>query len=190
MKKTPKGSYGYLNYKKKSSLIIMLASFTVIAAVFLAGYIATGTKNNIMTVIAAVLTLPAAKFTVAYIILVPHHTTPEDLYTSTNNNFYGLITYYDLVFSNSTSPIGTQVVVVSDSLVIALTDETKSDKKLFEKSVADFMEKDGHPVNVSLFTDKTSFIAKAKLMSSGNGPDSAPSTRIERNAKSILAMCL
>ena len=177
MKKMPKGSYGYLNYKKKLSLIIMLASFLVIAAVFFTGYIVTGT-------------LPAAKFTVAYIILIPHHSTPEDVYSGTNDTFHGLITYYDLIFSNSTSPIGTQAVVVSDSLVIALTDETKADKKLFEKSVSEFMEKDGHPVNVSLFTDKTSFIAKAKLMSSGNTPDSEPSTRIERNAKSILAMCL
>lgn len=190
MKKIPKGSYGYLNYKKKLSLIIMLASFLVIAAVFFTGYIVTGTNNNIMTVIAAVLTLPAAKFTVAYIILIPHHSTPEDVYSGTNGTFPGLETYYDLIFSNSTSPIGTQAVVISDSLVIALTDETKTDKKLFEKSVADFMEKDGHPVNVSLFTDKTSFIAKAKLMSSGNAPDSEPSTRIERNAKSVLAMCL
>lgn len=190
MKKIPKGSYGYLNYKKKLSLIITLASFLVIAAVFFTGYIVTGTNNNIMTVIAAVLTLPAAKFTVAYIILIPHRSTPEDVYSGTNDTFHGLITYYDLIFSNSTSPIGTQAVVVSDSLVIALTDETKADKKLFEKSVSEFMEKDGHPVNVSLFTDKTSFIAKAKLMCSGNSPDSTPSTRIERNAKSILTMCL
>lgn len=188
MKKKEKGSYGYLNYKKNISLLIMLASYVIIAAVFLTGFLVTKTSANIMTVAAAILALPAAKFTVAYIILVPHHSADKDIYNETHEQFSGLITYYDLVFSNNTSPIGTQVVVISDTLMIALSDEDKADKKLFERSVSEFCEKDGHPLKAAIYTDKASFMAKAKVMCAGNEPDSKPSVRIERNAQSILRM--
>ena len=70
MKKYAKGEYGYLKYKKKISLIIMLTSFLVILGVFITGIIVNGSKNNIFTVMAAVLTLPAAKFAVSYFIIL------------------------------------------------------------------------------------------------------------------------
>jgi hypothetical protein len=94
------------------------------------------------------------------------------------------------VFSNSTSPIGTQAVVVADTLAIALTDEEKADARLFEKSVEEFSEKSGHPLNIKLYTDESSFIAKAKVMSGGKDMDAKPSMRIERNAEALLKMCL
>jgi hypothetical protein len=61
---------------------------------------------------------------------------------------------------------------------------------MFEKSVSEFSEKNGHPLNVKLYTDESSFIAKAKVMSSGKDVDDKPSMRIERNAESLLKMCL
>lgn len=190
MNKYKKGDAGYLDQKKRNALLIMCASFLVIAIVFFTGFMVTKTKNNIMTVVSAVLSLPAAKFAVSYIILLPHHSITKDSYNKINEKFPGLITYYDLVFSNGTSPIGTQAVVVSDSLIIALTDETKADKKLFESSVKDFMEKSSHVVNVTLYTDETSFIAKAKLLCANNTSDNEPSMRIQRNAEALISMCL
>lgn len=191
MKKYAKGEYGYLKYKKKISLIIMLASFLVILVVFITGIIITGDKNNIFTVMAAVLTLPAAKFAVAYFILVPHHSTPLDVYNETNNKFQGLYCCYDLIFSNKESPIGTQTVCISDTLIIAYTDEDKANKKLFESSVKEFLERDGLSVNVNLYTDLKSFTSKAKYISSSSGDSKTePSQRILRNKESLLNMCL
>jgi hypothetical protein len=190
MKKIEKGMCGYLKYRKRISLFIMLASYAVIAGLFLIGFLATKSTANIMTVVAVVGALPAGKFTVDFVVLVPHNSASAELVQKTNGAFGGLKVYYDLVFSNSTSPIGTQVIVVADTLAIALTDEEKADARLFEKSVAEFSEKDGHPLNVKLYTDESSFIAKAKVMSSGKESDVKPSMRIERNAETLLKMCL
>jgi hypothetical protein len=190
MKKIEKGTYGYLKYRKKIALLIMVASYAVIAGLFLIGFIATKSTANIMTVVAVVGALPAAKFTVDFVVLVPHHSASAELVQKTENAFGGLEVYYDLVFSNSTSPIGTQAVVVADTLAIALTDEEKADARLFEKSVEEFSEKSGHPLNIKLYTDESSFIAKAKVMSGGKDMDAKPSMRIERNAEALLKMCL
>lgn len=190
IKKVKKGEFGYLKYKKNVYLAIMLVLYAFIVAAFASGWIVTGTKENIMTVVAVVMALPAAKFTVSYIIMIPHHAASTELYNKTKDGFAGLITCYDLVFSNGTSPIGTQMAVVADTLVIALTDEKNADRKLFEKSVKEFMEKDSRHVTVSLYTDEASFLSKANVMCAGNAAGSAPSMRIERNYKSLLNMCL
>jgi hypothetical protein len=190
MKKKEKGEFGYLKYKKFTSLLIMLLSYALIGAAFLCGFLVTKTTANIMTVVAVILALPAAKFTVAYVIVLPHHSVTEELYRETHGKFSGLITCYDCIFSNKSSPIGAQVVVISDTLVIALTDEKNADKKLFEESTAQFCENDGHPLKAVLYTDKDSFIAKANVLCGSYNADSKPTARMERNADSVLRMCI
>ena len=61
MKKTEKGMPGYLNYKRKIEIIRTLAYFGIVIAILLLGYFQTGTKLNLLTVVAIVGCLPASK---------------------------------------------------------------------------------------------------------------------------------
>ena len=54
MKKVNKGDYGYIRYEKKKRLLITVALFLIPLAAFLAAFLITGTKKNIITVIAMV----------------------------------------------------------------------------------------------------------------------------------------
>ena len=56
-----KGEYGYLQYKRKIETVKSVAFFAVAMAIFLIGYISTGTKKNWFTVLAVVSMLPVAK---------------------------------------------------------------------------------------------------------------------------------
>lgn len=97
--------------------------------------------------------------------------------------------YYDLIFSNSKKPIGTQAVVVSDAAVIALTNENNADKKLFETSLKDFMANDSRNVNVTLYNDEKSFLSRVSTLALSKD-DSTPNMNIEKNAHSLLSMCI
>ena len=97
--------------------------------------------------------------------------------------------YYDLIFSNSKKPIGTQAVVVSDAAVIALTNEKNADKKLFETSLKDFMANDSRNVNVTLYNDEKSFLSRVSTLALSKD-DSTPNMNIEKNAHSLLSMCI
>ena len=49
MKKVNKGDYGYIRYEKKKRLLITVALFLIPLAAFLAAFLITGTKKNIIT---------------------------------------------------------------------------------------------------------------------------------------------
>ena len=77
MKLQEKGTFEYLKRKKNQNLLIMLISFAVVFAVFFAGLAVFKSRNNYCTLIATVLVLPAAKFAVAYFVLLPHKSATQ-----------------------------------------------------------------------------------------------------------------
>ena len=169
-----KGEFGYLNYRKKLNLIKMIVYKT---------------RANIFTVAAIVLVLPAAKMAVAYFVVLPHKPADNELKEKVESKSGSLGVYYDLIFSNSKKPIGTQAVVVSDAAVIALTNENNADKKLFETSLKDFMANDSRNVNVTLYNDEKSFLSRVSTLALSKD-DSTPNMNIEKNAHSLLSMCI
>ncbi len=191
IKHLEKGQFGYLSAKKKRNLIIMIIAFALVIVCFIVGLIIFKDKNNILTVVSIVLVLPAAKFAVAYFILVPHAAAQLHLKEAVEKISGSLIVLYDLVLSNKVSPIGTQVVAITDTLIIALTNETKADKKLFENSVKEFMQVDGCTVTVKLYTDEKSFLAKLNMLAKSNSGDVEKDlTKMEKNSASIQSMAI
>lgn len=61
MKKIIKGEYGYINYQKKITIIRTAVFFALCAAVFTLGYVLTGNRKNLLTVVAILGCLPACK---------------------------------------------------------------------------------------------------------------------------------
>lgn len=191
IKHLEKGQFGYLSAKKKRNLIIMIIAFAFVIACFIIGLVIFKNKNNILTVASVVLVLPAAKFAVAYFILLPHASAQLHLKEAVERISGNLIVLYDLVLSNKVSPIGTQVVAITDTLIIALTNETKADKKLFENSVKEFMQVDGCSVTVKLYTDEKSFLAKLNMLAKSNSDDATKDlTKVKKNSASIQSMAI
>ena len=57
--KIEKGNPGYIKSRKTKYLIWALVEFAVVLAIFILGYVQTGTRKNLLTVVAAVGCLPA-----------------------------------------------------------------------------------------------------------------------------------
>ncbi len=191
IKHLEKGQFGYLSAKKRRNLLIMIIAFALVIAFFVIGLVIFKDKNNILTVVSIVLVLPAAKFAVAYFILLPHASAPIYLKEAVEKVSGNLMVLYDLVLSNKVSPIGTQAVAVTDTLIIALTNETKADKKLFENSVKEFMQVDGCSVTVKLYTDEKSFLAKLNMLAKSNSDNAAKDLiKVKKNSASIQSMSI
>ncbi|MGN0327824.1 MAG: hypothetical protein ACI4D4_02460 [Lachnospira sp.] len=191
MKKTEKGNYGYLGYKKKLNLIMTIAAFAVVLTVLVLGIIIFKSKTNYMTVLSVVLVLPAAKIAVSYFVLIPHKICPKELHEAVENNKGSLLSVYDVVVSNSKSPIGICAMVISDSNIAALTLDNKADKKMFETSLKEFMKNDKLNVNVTLYNDESTFLKRVKNMSENfNSEDTDKVNRAGYNKDSCLNMCL
>lgn len=191
MKLQEKGTFEYLKRKKKQNLLIMLISFAVVFAVFFAGLAVFKSRNNYCTLIATVLVLPAAKFAVAYFVLLPHKSATQAQKEAVEAAAGALTCCYDCVFSNSKSPIGTQAVVVTDNAVCALTQEEKADKTFFETSLRDFLKNEKLAANVTLYTDEKTFLNRVRgLAANFDDTDKRSMDRMEWITHAMKNMCL
>lgn len=190
-KRKEKGDFGYLRYKKRVNMILTICSYAMVFTVFLIGLLIARDRNNISTVVAIVLCLPAAKVTVGYGILLSHQSAPVELMDKLKACVGELPVYYDLIFSNRKSPIGTLAVVVDDSTVIAYTTEEKADAALFEASLKQFMENDNIHVTVTMYKDEKAFLKRAGVLSANfDSTKEINYQKIKRNTESLMSMCL
>lgn len=192
MKKTEKGDWGYVNYRKKINLIIMLAAFAVVVGVFVLGLILNKMdRNNVFTVASVVLVLPAAKFAVAYFVVATHKSADESLKNKVEKAAGELTVCYDCIMSNKKKPICAQAVVVTDSVICAYTCDKKADNKLFETSLQEFMKNDKLNVTVTLYKEEKTFINRVKNLAVNFdfSKDSAKE-KMEWNKNSMLNMCI
>ncbi|MCR5282050.1 MAG: hypothetical protein K6E18_01660 [Lachnospiraceae bacterium] len=68
MSRKNKGEFGYLSYKKKTETIKTILYFLIPLSLFLAGILTTGTKKNLLTIVAVLGILPASKNAVLLIM--------------------------------------------------------------------------------------------------------------------------
>ena len=68
MTKAKKGEYSYLSWRKKQEILKTTVLFGISAAIFVMGYFSTGSKNNLLTVVAVLGCLPASKSAVSMIM--------------------------------------------------------------------------------------------------------------------------
>lgn len=191
MKKVEKGDWGYINYRKRFNLIVMLAAFAVVIGIFALGFILNGNRNNIFTVAAVVLVLPAAKFAVAYFVVAPHKGADEDLKNKSEKAADGLTVCFDCIMSNKKKPICAQAVVVTDSVICAYTLDEKADDKLFETSLQEFMKNDKLNVTVTLYKEEKKFINRVKnLAVNFDSSKESAKEKMEWNKNSMLNMCI
>ena len=68
MTRAKKGEDTYLSQRKKQEILKTIIMFGISAAVFLMGCLSTGSKNNLLTIVAVLGCLPASKSAVSMIM--------------------------------------------------------------------------------------------------------------------------
>ncbi len=191
MNKKSKGEFGYLNYKKKLNFIIAAISLLIIIAIFVTGLIIFKSRNNYMTLVATVLVLPWAKLAIAYFVLIPHKSCPQNIYDKLEKSKGSISAIYDVVVSNAKKPIGVSAMVITDNSVVALTLDKAPDKELFEKSLKEFLKNDKLNATVTLYTDADSFLKRvSNLAVNFDASDENKTDRMEYVKNGTLNMCL
>ena len=94
-----KNAYGYIDSQKKYEIIRTLVYFGISLSLFIAGYIATKSKTNLLTVVAVLGCLPASKSLVSMIMFLRHHSCSQKVYDAVSAVSKDLEQLYDLVFT-------------------------------------------------------------------------------------------
>lgn len=148
-----KNTYGYIDSQKKYELIRTIVYFGISLSLFIAGYVATKSKTNLLTIVAVLGCLPASKSLVSTIMFFRYHSCSVDVKNTVSLPSEGLECLYDLVF---TTEKATYVVAHAayKSKCLVLYAEKTLDTAGLEAHLQEYMKKANiSGVNVKVYAD-------------------------------------
>ena len=168
--RTEKGQPGYVKARKQKYLLGAVVEFAIVIAIFVTGYIQTGSRLNLLTVVAVVGCLPAAKMLVEFITMAPYKSIEEAKYQE---------------LEEKVKPL--DAVVVSGHIVCGYASNPKTDEAALARHIKDIL-KDNHydKMTVKIFHDYTAFLSRAEGMNNMAAVEQKESLRREKKIRKII----
>lgn len=187
-----KGESGYLQEKQKRAWIYVILFAAVIAALLVIGILIWGSNQNVLTVAAIVMVLPAARFGVNLIMLAPKKPSDAAVIRETEKTAPDLMRLYDMVIGTSKKPVGTEAIVISDSALCIYETQKDTDVDFLTNQVNNFLHGDSIFISVNVYNDRTKFMNRIAFLQQSleKSGKQLRTERVEKIRNSLCAMCL
>ena len=184
--KLEKGQPGYIKARKLRYLMLAVAEFAIVAAVFILGYMQTGSRMNLFTVAAAVGCLPAAKMLVEFITMAPYKSIDPEKYKELEEKAGLLTRAYDLIITSTEKVMSVEAVVISGHVVCGFTSNPKTDETILARYIKTTLKNQRYDkMTVKIFHDYQAFLARVEGM--GNiAAVQKPDKRRDQTVRKIL----
>lgn len=185
--KVKKGTPGYIQAQKKRYFIWSVAEFAVVVALVVLGYVQTGSRMNLLTVVAVLGCLPASKMLAEFITMAPHKSIDQEKYQEIDQKAPLLTKVYDLIITSSEKVMPIDVIVISGHTVCGYTSNEKTDEGKAAKYLKELLVKHGcEKVTVKIFHEYVPFLSRAEGMNNIASIEKAEQSRIEQKMKRII----
>lgn len=172
MNKTNKGEYGYLKAYKLSKLIIILVLSVMLAAVVIGTILMYGDTSRVIIVFAILLSLPLAKFLIAYIIVSKFNPLTFDQHAKIANNYKNKDSslMFDITISQYEGIKFYHSMLIKNGKIYALVlnKDYSAKKKDYEKWIAACITGDKYKYKISVYDDIDEYIKKINSVSEPN----------------------
>lgn len=185
MNRIIKGDFGYLEKQMHWELIKTLIFFALSFGVLLIGIIITGTKNNLLTIVAVLGLLPAAKELITSIMFTKakKYSCPKILFDAVQEmivpdgndikdddheemNFESenlLLVVYDLYMTSQETDFPILSMCCHNRTLIGIADWEKFDYKKAEDHIRIMLKQNGHKnVVIKIFSEQEKYISRIK----------------------------
>lgn len=180
-----RGSRNYLNTQKKYELARTLLYFAVSLSLFLAGYIQTKERTNLLTVVAILGCLPASKSAVSAVMYFRFKSCNSRTADMIEQHSGGLSCLFDMVFTSYKKNYCVAHLAVCGNTVCGFTESESFDENEFYKHIGDILKMDGHKnVTVKIFDNLNKYTERLKQMKELE-TDAAKSQAIINTLKSV-----
>ncbi|MCP1109262.1 hypothetical protein [Ohessyouella blattaphilus] len=182
-----KGTHEYLKRKKRLYLLLTILEFGVVIGLVVTGIIATGDRLNVLTVVAAVGCLPAAKMLVQFIVMIPHRSLETEKVAELESEANYITKIYDLVITSKDRTMPIQVLCLYNNTICGYSESEKLDPDKTAQYLKGFLEKNGYPkMTVKIFKDFKAFLMRAEVMNNIATVEKKDSSRYENKLKALL----
>ncbi len=156
MKITGKGSFGYIVAKRRSTLIRTLLYFGISVALFAAGYITTGQKENLLTVVAVLGCLPASKSLVNTIMFFRAGGCSREAKETIEPLEGRLVGMYDMYFTSYQKNFSLSHMVVDGRVILGYTESPQCDREACTEHLQTMLRQGGFKDVTITLTDQIS----------------------------------
>lgn len=182
-----KGTHEYLKRKKRLYLLLTILEFGVVIGLVVTGIVATGDRLNVLTVVAAVGCLPAAKMLVQFIVMIPHRSLETEKVAELESEANYITKVYDLVITSKDRTMPIQVLCLYNNTICGYSESEKLDPDKTTQYLKGFLEKNGYPkMTVKIFKDFKAFLMRAEGMNNIATVEKKDSSRYENKLKALL----
>lgn len=160
-----KGTKDYLKTQKYYEIARTILYFAISGSLFAAGWITTGSRENILTIVAVLGCLPACKSTVDMIMYLRFSGCSKENAEKIAPYTEGLSELYDMVFTAYEKNYPVAHLVVKDNTVCGFTQESKFDEQAFYAHIGTILKKDHYKdVTVKIFKDIKKYTERMKQL--------------------------
>ncbi len=185
-----KGSYQYIERKKKAYILKTLLYVAIGVAIYVTGLCLNRFQsNNIFTVLAILMVLPAAKALVAIVVFWPCRSVSYDrihkVYQILKENYSSiesedtvlfqpdviedeLNVYFDMVYTSSEKVMNLDVLVITTRRILGLMGREKQKLTTLQTHMQDNLEKRGLSFGVKIFDKEEAFLKALKELKPDN----------------------
>lgn len=176
MEQIKKGDYGYLGQQTKWEILKVLIFFAAAFGVLFLGIHLTGDKNNLLTVVAVLGLLPAAKELITLIMFIRARkfSCPPSLYEAVEGEIYNkedaaydkadpLIIVYDLYMTGQEKNYPILSMCCRNKTLVGMADWEKFDYKKAEEHIQIMLKQNGFKnISVKIFSEKEKYINRLR----------------------------
>lgn len=182
-----KGQPGYIKAQKTKYLMWAIGEFAIVIALIILGYIQTGSKLNVFTVIAIVGCLPASKMLVEFITMAPHKSIEPEKYQEITEKAPMLTTVFDTIITGNDKVMPVDAFVISGHTVCGYTSSSKTDEVKAARYIKEMLHNNRcEKVTVKIFHDYKAFITRAEGMNSIASVEQAETKKRERRIRKLI----
>lgn len=174
MKRVVKGNFGYLAAKRKQVIIRTIIFFAISIALYIAGYVTTGSNKNLLTVVAVLGLLPASKSLVNMIMFLRAKGCSEQAKNSIVSEEGRLIGMYDMYFTSYKKNYAISHMIVEGKVILGFTEDPGCDCRSCEEHLETMLKQGGFKdITIRISQDIKTYCEQLKNLNTKE-PDNIP----------------
>ncbi len=142
-KRIIKGDADYLKKKRNRTILITILFFAISLGLFLIGYLTTGTKRNLLTIVAVLGCLPSSKSAVNMIMLIRAKGCSKESMERIDSSVGKLISMYDMYFTSYKKNFNIAHMVVDNKVIIGFSEDEKCDFEMCKEHISTYLKQAG-----------------------------------------------
>lgn len=153
-----KGTKNYLKTQKRYEILRTVIYFAISLSLFIAGYIATKNRMNLLTVVAVLGCLPASKSAVDMIMYLRYKGCSEENASKIEAHSEDLQGLFDMVFTSYNQNYVIEHLTVKGNTVCGFTEDKNFKEQEFYKHITDILKIDNYKeVSIKVFSDMNKY---------------------------------